>query len=359
MRFKVGDKVQFLNETGGGIITAVLDNKLVKIKTEDGFEMPVLSNELIFDYRGQEIPEKGVASPFGPAQPAAKKEEVAQEPESEEMSEINPFGKAREEEGLYLVFEPHNQQWLLTGEVDVYLVNHTPFGILYNLFLNRSGKLKGVDYGSVEAESKLLLATVSRDELDDWNKGTIQFLFHEEEPQTVIFPLHTSIDIRPNRFFKEGSYRSNTLVDGKALISVLALRAAFQVADGGVMEQKFDASTTKSKSEVKIEAPFIDRYKTKFREAVVDLHIGEVVDNITGMSSRDMLEAQVKRFKKALDSAIANGYQKVTFIHGVGNGVLKNAIIEEMKTYENLENSMASITKFGVGALDVLIHDAE
>ena len=51
-----------------------------------------------------------------------------------------------------------------------------------------------------------------------------------------------------------------------------------------------------------------------------------------------------------LDSAIAAEYNKVTFIHGVGNGVLKNAIIEALKDYKNTENRMASIAKFGVGA---------
>jgi hypothetical protein len=47
----------------------------------------------------------------------------------------------------------------------------------------------------------------------------------------------------------------------------------------------------------------------------------------------------------------------VTFIHGVGNGVLKNAIIEELKNYENTSNRMASIMKFGVGAIDVMIKE--
>ena len=57
-----------------------------------------------------------------------------------------------------------------------------------------------------------------------------------------------------------------------------------------------------------------------------------------------------------LDSAIAAEYTKVTFIHGVGNGVLKNAIIEELKKkYKNTENRMASIAKFGVGAIEVKI----
>ena len=62
-------------------------------------------------------------------------------------------------------------------------------------------------------------------------------------------------------------------------------------------------------------------------------------------------------FKKAFHSAITNDYTKVTFIHGVGNGVLKSAIIKELEDYEGIENRMASISKFGVGAIDILIKD--
>ena len=46
---------------------------------------------------------------------------------------------------------------------------------------------------------------------------------------------------------------------------------------------------------------------------------------------------------------------KVTRVHVVSNGVLKDAIIKELEDYENLENKIASITKFGVGAIDVVI----
>jgi len=106
---------------------------------------------------------------------------------------------------------------------------------------------------------------------------------------------------------------------------------------------------------VKKEKTFISKYKTGTAEAIVDLHIAELVDNISGMSSHDMFSLQMEVFKKALDSAMKNDYERVTFIHGVGNGVLKNAIIKALDEYEGLENKMASISKFGVGGLDVLI----
>jgi dsDNA-specific endonuclease/ATPase MutS2 len=72
-----------------------------------------------------------------------------------------------------------------------------------------------------------------------------------------------------------------------------------------------------------------------------------------------MFAIQVDYLRRTLENAIKNDYQKVTFIHGVGNGVLKNAIIEELKKYEHLEGKMASISKFGVGAIDILIKNKE
>ncbi len=68
-----------------------------------------------------------------------------------------------------------------------------------------------------------------------------------------------------------------------------------------------------------------------------------------------MIDIQVDTFRKVLDSAIKNEYNKLTVIHGVGNGVLKSTIINELENYEGLENTMASISKFGVGALDITI----
>ncbi len=353
MRFKVGDKVKFLNETGGGVVTSIVDNKLVKVETDEGFEMPVLSKDLIPDYREKEAEKTG----FTFTEPQQKVPGDTETPEMEEssVSTINPWGQTREEKGLYLLFEPHDQQWILTGDLDVLLVNHTPFYILYNLFLERNEELEGIDYGSVPSESKIVLATLTRDEIDHWLRGIIQIMMHETNPDKLFFPIHSVIDIRANRFFKEGSYQPNTLTNGKAIISIIALQSTFREAVENAIQQKVDTEQEQTKVAVKRKIPFIEKFRTDVGEAVVDLHIGEVVDNIAGLESRDMFQLQMNHFRKALESAISEGYRKITFIHGVGNGTLKNAIINELKEYEHLEGTMASIIKFGVGALDVSI----
>ena len=119
------------------------------------------------------------------------------------------------------------------------------------------------------------------------------------------------------------------------------------------------STTSATASKPLKDIPLIDKFKRGLGEAVVDLHIAEVVDNIAGLTSLDMLNLQIGQFNKTLESAMASDYTKVTFIHGVGNGVLKDKIIAELENYSNTKNQMASISKFGVGAIDVLIVSGE
>lgn len=351
MRFKVGDKVKFLNENGGGTVISILDSKLVKIETDEGFEMPVLNTELIKDARYEDQYDAAAISPSLGVPSTTPVEEI----EESSISEINPWGSVREEKGIYFAFEPHEQQWVLTGDLDVLVVNNTPFEILYNLYFNQNNKLSGVDFGSVPANSKIILETINRDEIENWCSGYLQLMLHNELSAQVIMPIHSTIDIKPSRFYKEGSYQSNTLLQGKALILSVAPGSTFKSASGTETEQKHDNSAIDSKAEIKKEQAIIDKHRTNLFEAEVDLHIAELVNNISGMSNHDMFNTQLTYFRNTLASAISNDYRKVTFIHGVGNGVLKNAIVKELDDYEGIENKMASISKFGVGAIDILI----
>ncbi len=359
MKFKVGDKVNFLNESGGGVITKIIDSRMVNVEVEGGFEMPVLTSELILDYRAKEIEDIEKEYSLDRPAKAISSTENIEENEPERITEINPYFQVKEEKGIYLVYEPLDQQWILTGDIDIYIVNNTGYDILYSLFFEENGTLKGIDYGSVPPDSKINIDTIDRDDLENRTKGYLQILFHTDEPEKLFMPLHSRINVKTGRFYKEGSYVSNTLTGGKAIIVNISPESALETVDDNILKEKFGNRAAKAKAETIREIPVIEKHKISDREAVVDLHIGELIDNITGLSGKDMLEIQMNYFKKALESAILNDYEKVTFIHGVGNGVLKNAIIKEIDDYEGLEGRMASITKFGVGAIDIYIKPKE
>ena len=51
MRFKPGDRVKFLNDIGGGVVIRIT-NKTIYVENQDGFEIPVLEQELLPDTDG-------------------------------------------------------------------------------------------------------------------------------------------------------------------------------------------------------------------------------------------------------------------------------------------------------------------
>ena len=71
------------------------------------------------------------------------------------------------------------------------------------------------------------------------------------------------------------------------------------------------------------------------------------------MTNAQIIAYQVNYFLYELDQALVNRLNKITFIHGVGQGVLKSAIREELKRYPNLRYDEAPPEKYGYGATDV------
>ena len=44
---KIGDKVRFLSESGGGVIAGFQGKNIVLVEDEDGFQIPTPANEII------------------------------------------------------------------------------------------------------------------------------------------------------------------------------------------------------------------------------------------------------------------------------------------------------------------------
>lgn len=353
--FKIGDRVSFLSSTGGGVITKIIDSRMVMVEIEDGFEIPSLISDLVIDYRSQPERQKQITEVV---QQEVKEKELLQQQQEEDARHggLRRFAKEAEKEGVYLAFVPHEQQWLLTGAMDVMLVNHTPFEMLYTFTIKEENQFVNVDYGQLEKYEKVVVETISREDLEYWCNGIVQAILTKETSDVVLLPLNAPFSLRTNRFFKEGSYLMSGVLGEKAVMICLSELTALKAGETDLMKiaKEGIGSQAPKRELVQKEAP-IDKHRTAPGEATVDLHIGELVENIAGLSSHDMFKIQMDYFRKMLESAIAAEYTKVTFIHGVGNGVLKNAIIEELKKYKNTENRMASIAKFGVGAIDVMI----
>ncbi|MEH6748313.1 MAG: Smr/MutS family protein [Maribacter arcticus] len=87
----------------------------------------------------------------------------------------------------------------------------------------------------------------------------------------------------------------------------------------------------------------------------VDLHINQLVKNPKQIGKFEMLNLQLDTAKRQLDFAISKRIQKIVFIHGVGEGVLKEELGYLFRKYDNVKFYDADYQKYGLGATEVYI----
>jgi dsDNA-specific endonuclease/ATPase MutS2 len=95
-----------------------------------------------------------------------------------------------------------------------------------------------------------------------------------------------------------------------------------------------------------------ERHAPKFE---VDLHIHHLTESTRGMTNYDMLNLQVDTARGQLEFAIRKRIPKVVFIHGVGEGVLRQELETLFGRYNNVKFYDADYKTYGLGATEVRI----
>ncbi|MDG3583403.1 DNA mismatch repair protein MutS [Galbibacter pacificus] len=88
----------------------------------------------------------------------------------------------------------------------------------------------------------------------------------------------------------------------------------------------------------------------------VDLHIEKLTPSTKGMTSFDMLNLQLDTAKGQLEFALKNRIQKIVFIHGVGQGILKTELEYLFGRYDNVTYYDADYRTYGLGATEVYVY---
>lgn len=345
MKFKVGDRVKFLDENGGGIISKVVSHSMVNVAIEDGFEIPTLISNLI----KEEVLQSSFKSPI------IEKNTAFAESEEEEDARIqaNPRLRGGKEmpEGVYLAFVPQDQKWLMTGKFDLFLVNQSSWEILFSLFLASPGKpYQGKDYDIVPASSRIHLASIKPERLENWSKGTLQFLFRKDETEKLLLPTSIDFNIKGFRFLNEASYMEYSFMEGKAfVVNLIPISAVGQTGKALAAEAEEQKAKPQEADEI------INEYRSGDREALVDLHIHELMEDSQGLGKHELFNIQVGHFLACLESGIRAKYRKITFIHGRGEGKLREEIESRLQNYSGIEFEDAPMKDYGRGAITIRI----
>lgn len=101
--------------------------------------------------------------------------------------------------------------------------------------------------------------------------------------------------------------------------------------------------------------PTVNSKERNAAKMEVDLHIQQLTNSTRGMSNYEILNLQLETAKRQLEFAIKKRIQKVVFIHGVGEGVLKEELNYLFRRYDNVKYYDAEYQKYGLGATEVYI----
>jgi len=342
MKFKVGDQVKFLNDSGGGIISEIVDQNLVKVRIEDGFDIPVLATELIRDgslnIDDQEI-FRSVSKPF----PTKKSGKVIHEDFESVLPENLPENAVI---NVSLGFVPNDKNHTGMSDIEVYLINDDDYAIIYYIGFRENVSWHFLKTGFLEPNTKLNLETFSQSQISKIKSMHIQLLFIVKGRYRLQSPVEKFIGLDGIRFYKEKTYKENSYFHEKALL--------IKVSDKN--DEAFDHLSGEEIAKAMKEKETVEKKKLVVPSGIneimeVDLHIQEIVDDYGRLSSGEILELQMNKFYTELENSLMNNVSKIVFIHGVGNGKLKYEMIKALdEKYPDLAYQDASFKVYGYGA---------
>ncbi|MCE5206636.1 MAG: DUF2027 domain-containing protein [Porphyromonadaceae bacterium] len=353
-KLETGDKVRFLNTVGGGVIKGFLNKQLVIVEDEHGFEVPILISEcVVVESAGNEklghTPENKETVAEKDHAPSLPEVKVSAHDTVQETSE-------GEEITACLAFLPTDVKNLSTSTYECYFVNDSNYYLFFNYMSRENNSWKSRYSGSIEPNTKIFLEEFDKTTLNEIEKVSVQFIaFKHQKPFRFKNPCSVELRIDTVKFYKLHSFRENDYFEDDALLYFIMQNDVPEremLVSAGDLER---AIREKKSGESRPRIQRIEK-KEKDQPIEIDLHAGALLDTTAGMNNADLLEYQLRKFNEVMTSHINNKNKKIVFIHGKGDGVLKNAILKELKTkYPKCYFQDASFQEYGYGATMVTI----
>ena len=345
---QIGDKVRFLNAIGGGIVKGFKNNNIVLVEEDDGFETPVLIRECIV------VGEISSTQANKPTPPVKQAEEIAKPKNNPRIEPAEISGK--EQLNVYLAFLPIDIKELGKTDFETFFINDSNYFLFLNYMTQQNNAWVSRYTELIEPNTRVFIEEFTKRQLNELEKICIQFIaFKKDKPYRLKNAHSIELRIDALKFFKLHSFRENDFFEDDALIYPVV------VDDIPVREMSISASAIqeammqKSQSE-KPRQPIAEKKNKTSPVLEIDLHINQLLDSTSGMNNSEMLNYQLSKFHETMEENKNKKGQKIVFIHGKGEGVLRNAILTELKSkYKNFPVQDASFKEYGFGATMVTI----
>ena len=378
---KVGDKVKFISEVGGGVVSGFQGKNIVLVQDEDGFDIPMPINDVVVigeeNYSKTSLP---TAKPSAKPSSAKKKEE--DEEDEVDYSKVTFRPPVEERKGgnalsAYMAFVPIDIKEITHTRFECYFVNDSNYYIQYTYLVAEGNSWVLRSRGEVEPNTKEFIEEFGREDLNDLGHVAIQLLAYKRDKPFILKPtIDVQFRIDPVKFYKLHTFQENDFFEQNALLYTIVendqvtrplvidakklktemyrteepsdkTKVAINHADGYV--RRYDDGRHKGN-------PFVTKRKGDEDVIIVDLHANALLDTTAGMSPGDILNYQVDVFRKTLREHASKKGLRIVFIHGKGEGILRRALINELSyRFKHYTYQDASFQEYGYGATQVTI----
>lgn len=348
MKLKTGDIVRFLNETIEGTITRILSNEKVEVTDSHGFrhisdEKHLVLIELVLDENQIEFTKIQV--------------EVSEESKivSNKKKSNDLVQSLEVDNTIYAAVRLLDEKNPLTTDIELHIINNALFSLCFTASRRHVDIRSGLRMGQLKPRSEEFIGIFSQDELHRFDGFEFQFLFFGENEYKPRPPAVKILQFSSTDFLNTDFRKLFYMKDDTVLLMPLYVFSSPENVDITKLLDKFNKEAeeeekrnTASKGRKKQE-----KFTVLTRQKVVDLHIEELVKDYSLMSNSQIISYQLNYFLYELDQALLKKLHKITFIHGVGNGVLRSSIREELKRFPNISYREAPLEKFGYGGTEV------
>ena len=357
---KKGDKVKFVSEVGGGIVAGFQGNNIVLVEDEDGFQIPTPINDVVVvnddeDYNTSKIvagkiQKKGIEIPD---------DDFDYDPADRPVTFKAPAEERRGGDKLnaYLAFVPMDVKAISSSRFETYIVNDCNYYMHYAYMTAEGNSWNLRSTGEVDPNTKLFIEEFGREDLAEMEHICIQIIAYKRKKTFLKKPvIDSEFSIDHVKFYKLHTFEENDFFEQPAFIHTIIEN------DQPPRPLVLDAKALKKEMMQKVKAdlrPVSHAPKPKDDKdapVVVDLHINALLDSTAGMTNSDILNYQLEKVRNTIFEYKNQKGKKIVFIHGKGEGVLRQAVIHELRyRFKNMPYQDASFQEYGYGATQVTI----
>lgn len=333
MKYQIGDRIILLHSGEEGSIVDFINREMVMVEV-GGVTFPAFLDQIDFPYFRDFTTKKD------------RPEKPKSAPKREHPKPEQGRPRQKSDPGVWLSFMPVYDRHLPDEDIvehfRISLINQTDDHLAFDYRFLRNGQLDFELRNELMPLSDIYLHDVSLEQMNDSPRFT--FVFSLKNPDRKRAERNeVDFRMRGKQLFRS---LDRLLEKNEALFNCLLYE---NWPDRKPEPGKNVGDLGKAGFRISSKKPEKDAL-----QSVVDLHIGRILDDSTGMTPLDILEFQLETFRRHLDRMIAARQPKLTVVHGLGSGRLKEEVHQilanrrEVDSYRNVHHPL-----FGFGATEI------